>query len=683
MQKQGFLSYLLSGFLFGAGFGAVAGGTGVESAIAKKLTGKAGKEVAEGITKRTLKGAAGEALPEGLQAGQEQYASNIALGREGVETPAFQGVLGAAARDALTASLLGGAVSAPGKARPTEAPTTTPAAEAPQAPIAEAPVAEAPVEKPKEQPPTPPKDLDKEFKNYYEGMPEGSDIVFQNRDRSTQASIAQMQSIAANPDYSRVSESKDFGTGAPVVVSDFKLDAIPDNAVLGKKSEATLPNGERVPVMYAVIDGNLLKTSNRADGSTDELYTDLSKPWVRAIAGNGRIAGITQAYEKGTADNYKNDLIKDAKNLGMSFGDIDNINNPVLVRIMPKSYLTPDIADLSNRGGIARLSPIDTAKNDVNRFALDGVKFNEDGTPEYSSLMQFINAMPVEERPDLTDDKGQPTAQAYDRMANAIFQKAYNSDNLIKLYAQAADPEAKTILNALARVAPKMAQLEGAGEYDVRNAVIQAAEAAVNARRRGIKLQDFAAQKDIEMDPNAGLVLDMFAENSRSAKRIADNLDRLATTAYEQTQAGPDMFGEKPKMPLEDVYGRLKPSPDEGGLFAEPPTKETAEPTEDKRYEIPKSKEQIAKEIQGITIPELSQWAIDNAPNSPARAIADAIHTRMLQYEKRNMFKAPVEVKNNLIFTEMNETMSGLYSLVEEIKDSVNQNKENIDKLRG
>ena len=120
-----------------------------------------------------------------------------------------------------------------------------------------------------------------------------------------------------------------------------------------------------------------------------------------------------------------------------------------------------------NRGGIARLSPIDTAKNDVNRFALDGVKFNEDGTPEYSSLMQFINAMPVEERPDLTDDKGQPTAQAYDRMANAIFQKAYNSDNLIKLYAQAADPEAKTILNALARVAPKMAQLEGAGEYDV------------------------------------------------------------------------------------------------------------------------------------------------------------------------------------------------------------------------
>jgi hypothetical protein len=82
--------------------------------------------------------------------------------------------------------------------------------------------------------------------------------------------------------------------------------------------------------------------------------------------------------------------------------------------------------------------------------------------------VQFINAMPVEERTELTDKSGRPTTQAIDRLANAIFQKAYGSDSLIDLYAQAADPEAKTILNALARVAPKMAQLEGAGEYDVR-----------------------------------------------------------------------------------------------------------------------------------------------------------------------------------------------------------------------
>ena len=151
--------------------------------------------------------------------------------------------------------------------------------------------------------------------------------------------------------------------------------------------------------------------------------------------------------------------------------------------------------------------------------------------------------MPIEERTELTDKNGRPTTQAIDRLANAIFQKAYGSDSLIDLYAQAADPEAKTILNALARVAPRMAQLEGAGEYDVRNAVIQAAELAVNARRSGMNLKTAAQQIGLDVDPNSALVLDMFADNVRSSKRIADRLGALADEAYKQTQAVPDMFG--------------------------------------------------------------------------------------------------------------------------------------------
>lgn len=675
LAAQEYLGKNAANILVGTGLGGLAAGTGVEKAIGERVAAKVGteaakevakKEVAEGLGKRVIKGAGAEAIPEGGQAGQEQYAANIALGREGVETPAFQGVAGAAARDALTASILGGAVSTPRPARAevappvAETPVEPPAKEVPaqpiveerpvekpivEPPVEEPPVAKPPVAKPPEVPVAKQKDLDNEFKDYYTNMPEGSDIVFQNRDRSTQASIAQMQSIAAKPDYSRVSESKDFGTGAPVVISDINLAESPKISAVGKKSEATLANGERVPVMYAVVDSGLLQTSNNASGATNPDYADLSRVGLRAIAGNGRIAGITQAYEKGTAEQYKSDLIKDLQNLGINAEAVQGMESPVLVRVMPKSYLTPDIADISNRGGIARLSPVDTAKNDVKRFALDGVIFNEDGTPDSKSIMQFINAMPVEERPDLTDDKGQPTAQAYDRMANAIFQQAYNSDSLIKLYAQAADPEAKTILNALARVAPKMAQLQDAGEYDVRNAVIQAAEAAVNARRRGANLAAFAKQGDISMDPNAAEVLSMFGENSRSAKKIGDRLDALAEAAITaKDQTGTDMFGEKPKTPIEDVYKAMQLPSEPGGLFAEPPVQE---PTENKRYEISKSKEQIAKEIDGMTIPELSQWTIDNAPNSPARAIATAIHDIMVKYEKRNMFRTPVEVKNN------------------------------------
>jgi hypothetical protein len=112
IAAQDYLGKNMANIATGTAVGTVAGGTGVESAIAKKITGRVGKEVAEGLGKRVVKGAVGEALPEGAQAGQQQYATNVALTREGIETPAFQGVLGSAARDALTSALLGGGVGA-------------------------------------------------------------------------------------------------------------------------------------------------------------------------------------------------------------------------------------------------------------------------------------------------------------------------------------------------------------------------------------------------------------------------------------------------------------------------------------------------------------------------------------------------------------------------------------------
>jgi hypothetical protein len=112
IAAQDYLGKNMANIAAGTGLGVVAGGTGVESAIAKKITGRVGKEVAEGLGKRVVKGSIGEALPEGAQAGQQQYATNVALTREGIETPAFQGVLGSAARDALTSALLGGGVGA-------------------------------------------------------------------------------------------------------------------------------------------------------------------------------------------------------------------------------------------------------------------------------------------------------------------------------------------------------------------------------------------------------------------------------------------------------------------------------------------------------------------------------------------------------------------------------------------
>jgi len=606
------------------------GGTAIERAlVGKGMPGTAG----------FLKSTVGEIGSEAIEEGGGAFAKQVGIQEVFPETDLLKGVGAATALGGLGGALFGapaGVVNAlrarqetpPPLVSPVEPPAPTgfiPPEEPPAAPPVETLPPKTPTVVPPvavELPKEPPKDA---LQNYFTGLPEGSEIVFQNRDRSTQASILQMQSIAANPDYSRVSESKEFGTGAPVTISTFDL----PSKFLGNTDTATLPDGTKVPVMYSVVPAAMVHSSNLADGTIDPMFMDMQQDGLRAIAGNGRIAGLKAAYTRGTAEDYKNQLIAD-KNHGVNPEVIKLMPNPVLVRIMPQSYVTPNIADLSNRPTIARLSPVETAKNDIRRFDLGGLEFNEDGTPSGKTLMQFINAMPIEERTELTDKSGRPTTQAIDRLANAIFQKAYGSDSLIDLYAQAADPEAKTILNALARVAPKMAQLEGAGEYDVRNAIIQAAELAVNARRTGMNLKTAAQQIGLDVDPNSALVLDMFADNVRSGKRIGERLGALADEALKQTQAGTDMFGEVPKKPLSEIYGVLKTPMEEPDLFGEPST----EVPETKEFKIKKTAQQIQEDIKGMSLPQLAKWAVDNAPNSLAKAIAQKILDRMEGFER-------------------------------------------------
>ena len=635
------------------------GGTAIERALVGK-----GMPGTAGFVKSTL----GEARSEAIEEGGGAFAKQVGIQEVFPETNLLEGVGAATALGGLGGGLFGapaGIVNAL-RARPEAPPPFVPAEPTPELPPqAVLPIEEPPAAPPVEtlpQPPAappveqpvvePPIAEEDPFKNYFTGMPEGTEIIFQNRDRSTQASVAQMQDIAAKLDYNRVSQSRDFGNGAPVVISDIDLEGslakYPENpiGVTGKKDFAVLPNGQNIPMMYAVVEDGVLLTSNNADGSKRALYEDMEKPGLRAIAGNGRIAGITKAYttveNADIAKKYKQDLIKDAPNLGIDPEVVKRMVAPVLVRIMPKSYLTPDIADLSNRPTVARLSPVETAKNDIRRIDLGGLEFNEDGTPSGKTLIQFINAMPIEERTELTDKNGRPTTQAIDRLANAIFQKAYGSDSLIDLYAQAADPEAKTILNALARVAPRMAQLEGAGEYDIRNAVIQAAELAVNARRSGMNLKNAAQQIGLDVDPNSALVLDMFADNVRSSKKIADRLGALADEAYKQTQAVPDMFGEIPRRPLADIFGVLKaPIEEEPDLFGTP-----TEVPETKEFKIDKTAQQIQEEVRGMSLPRLAKWAVDNAPNSLAKAIAEKVLERMKGFERINLDMPKLIIRN-------------------------------------
>ena len=56
---------------------------------------------------------------------------------------------------------------------------------------------------------------------------------------------------------------------------------------------------------------------------------------------NGRTAALKQAYKQDTAEGYRKALIADEANHGISRTAIENMNEPVLVRV----FSSPPIAD--------------------------------------------------------------------------------------------------------------------------------------------------------------------------------------------------------------------------------------------------------------------------------------------------------------------------------------------------
>jgi len=92
----------------GAGLGAIAGRYGAESLVTPGVATRLNAR----MLPRAGMAALSEAVPESLQAGQEQYATNLALAREGFERDPMQGVIGSAARDALTGALVAAPIGA-------------------------------------------------------------------------------------------------------------------------------------------------------------------------------------------------------------------------------------------------------------------------------------------------------------------------------------------------------------------------------------------------------------------------------------------------------------------------------------------------------------------------------------------------------------------------------------------
>ena len=380
-------------------------------------------------------------------------------------------------------------------------------------------------------------------------------VVLQNRDRSNVVSVGQMNSIASDPQYGLLSFSRNTASGAPIV----SYGTLPDDAYLGVR-DYVIDSGEQVPVQYAVVEADTVQTSNRFDGSQNPDYGDASL--MNVVAGNGRLTGLTEAYRRGTAQQYRDALMADTQH-GVEPAVIASMQHPVLVRYMPQEKVSTGFVSRSNSDQVMARSNVEIAAEDAPRIRENAslYRFDEEGMPTAETVRQFLidigepNALGR-----LINSNGNPTPEAIRRIQTAVFHEAYQNDVLTELFSSTTDANIKRILTAMAAFAPRIIEMRNSG-IDLAQGIVEAANAVRMAREEGRSLQDLVSQLSFLDDPTTTPFIELLARNANSAAAIGRVLEPLADwTVNAMRAADGGLFGDENvvRTDVADVLGQMR-----------------------------------------------------------------------------------------------------------------------------
>ncbi len=391
----------------------------------------------------------------------------------------------------------------------------------------------------------------------------GTIVVLQNRDRTGAVSVGQMNAIATAPDYTRLSVSRTTDSGAPIV----SYGTVPDSQYLGN-TETVADGSHKIPMTYAVVEADSVLRSNNFDGTpVPEYGTDPSR--MHAIAGNGRMAGLSEAYNRGTAEQYRQDLMADAQSVGINPEVVAGMQHPVLVRIMTPEAVTTGFIERSNSSNVLEKSALETAVQDSPRIRNNVWKyqFDEDGAPTPETVRQFtIDIGEPNSLGKLLTADGRPTETATNRLRAAVFYEAYRDRTLTALVADDTDKQGiKRILNAMAAFAPHVINIREAsnGAVDLGPILVDVVNRIRNAKIEGTPLESIVGQGDVFGDnPAVQQLLGFIAENQNSAAAIARVFEPFAAAVENRLKSsgnGPQagLFGEAENVTtdLADVMG--------------------------------------------------------------------------------------------------------------------------------
>lgn len=252
-------------------------------------------------------------------------------------------------------------------------------------------------------------------------------------------------------------------------------------------------------------------------------------------SGNGRVMAIGKAYSDGKAEAYRQFVNTFAADRGW---DISGMNNPVLVRTRLSEVDRPSFTRLANESDVAQMSASERAKSDVNRLPdASLLRLNSDGNINLDGSMDYVRAfvdqLPQSERATAITSEGRLSQDGKNRIETALASQAYGDSNLVARLSENIGEEGKTVLNALLRSAPQLAQLSdlvkqgGRHVNTIAKDLAAAAQKLSDLKANGLRVDDYLSQGqliDDGLSTGAKDFLKVFNDNNRSSKAINDHI---------------------------------------------------------------------------------------------------------------------------------------------------------------
>lgn len=390
----------------------------------------------------------------------------------------------------------------------------------------------------------------------------------------------------------------------------------------GRTNNVKTAKGQKISTVFALVDIDQVIASHTATGAENPNYPqelqprdrsrESSQAWVQKTAndldpeslgrsgradtgapitgddlvvesGNGRTMAIKLAYERGTADEYKQWLIDEADYFGFSSEQVKAFAKPILIRIRTTEIDRAQFAIDANQDDKLSFTATERAKADAKRLDENLLAlFNpsEDGdllaVSNQKFIQGFLSKLGDTEAAQYTTKDKKPTQALINRIKAAIFSKAYNDDRLLEMMADHTKPDLQNMLNALGVAAPKFIEaqaisrgnvqdisdqivdgMEQAIDQRVANAIIDAANTILSAKQNDQDIVEFVKQQGLFEDLGEGVAeLAVFlAKNSRSSKKMSMLFKALAEFAEKQAldSSNVGLFGEPEPVSVKDA----------------------------------------------------------------------------------------------------------------------------------